>query len=698
MRVLARRMNLWLPPNWYLVGGRLSGMHDGQCVSWSQRLFGPFGQPVGDAPFDPFDTNDWRELAGPIVAGDATWTKATRILDQINSATAPKTSTGVEPPTNWGQLLLAAERVIGGQSDHSAPRLLIDRQSLAEVGIFSGTSIGPSTANRARARTVLDEADLVLLVAPDATLLTTRSAASRWLGAAFLANHSGFERVPAGVLREQLRRAAAGLDSTFVPMELWCLPEPAARWSAANDHSNDTDRAGWTLYQLESVDVPRRFWILRQDAIVAAGCALFLIAAVGIWWTAESRWRVNCSLLVLAAAFAMLIPAWLAPVGSGVFLGILSGWFLRWSAQRRIRHQAASTARSPGITGTGANLTALLVVVSLAGPRMANSAEPKAIGETPAKRPVYNVVVPVDKQDRPTGDNIFVPQPLYDELFARAARPDGKTQDGLLTSAIYHGSVARDAGETLTVSTDWTAQFDLQTFVDGSRIQIPFGGEGAHLVPDGVRLDGRSTEFDWKNSGRSLGIVVPHSGRHELELLFRPIPQTANSATAIDLVTPRVPNARLRLDAPSDVPVEVLSAEGLVSRDEHGAVIAELGATDHLSLRAGQPAALESKPLLSAVDELLWLRIRPGSVVLDTRLTLHVDKGSLRQVQLITDPRLRRLPLEDGSPVAQVRHRDWGNQYDLSGSRPADHRRGRNEVIVLVDGYVWDWQSSPAAT
>ena len=655
MRVLARRMNLWLPPNWSLVGGRLSGMHVGQSVSWSQRLFGPFGQPFCVAPFDPFDTNDWRDLAGPIVAGDATWTEATRIMDQINSATTPKTSTGVEPPTNWGQLLLAAERMIGGKTDHSAPRLLIDRQSLADVGIFSGTSIGPFTANRAQARTILDEADLVLLVAPDATLLTTRSAASRWLGAAFLTNHSGFERVPAGALRDQLRRAAAGMDSTFVPMELWCLPEPAARWSAANDHSQDTDRAGWMLYQLESVDVPGRFWILKQDAIVAAGCALFLITAVGLWWKGEARWQVNCGLLIVAAAFAMLIPDWLAPLGSGVFLGILSGWLLNWFAQGRVSHQAAPTSPSPRITGTGASLTALLVVASLAGPRMANSAEPKSMGEPPAKRPVYNVVVPVDKQDRPMGDNVFVPQPLYDELFARLARPDGKTQDGLLTSAIYHGSLARDAGETLTVSTDWTADFDLQTFVDESRILIPFGGEGAHLVPDGVRLDGRPTEFDWKNSGRSLGIVVPHSGRHELELLFRPVPQTANSATAIDLVTPRTPNARLRLDAPSDVPVEVPSAEGLVSRDEHGAVIAELGANDQLSIRAGQPAALESKPLLSAVDELLWLRIRPGSVVLDTRLTLHVAKGSLRQVQLITDPRLRRLPLEDGSPVAQVR-------------------------------------------
>src|SRR5207302_5483432 len=128
---------------------------------------------------------------------------------------------------------------------------------------------------------------------------------------------------------------------------------------------------------------------------------------------------------------------------------------------------------------------------------------------------------------------------------------------GMLTSAVYHGSLARDAGENLTVSADWTAHFDLRTFVDGASVQIPFGGEGAYLVPDGVRLDGRPTDFDGRNSGRSLGIVVPQSGRHELEILFRPIPQTGNAATAIDLATPRVPNARLTVDAPSDVSVAV---------------------------------------------------------------------------------------------------------------------------------------------
>ncbi len=71
-------------------------------------------------------------------------------------------------------------------------------------------------------------------------------------------------------------------------------------------------------------------------------------------------------------------------------------------------------------------------------------------------------------------------------------------------------------------------------------------------------------------------------------------------------------------------------------------------------IRTGAPETEESQPSLSAVEELLWLKVRPGSVVLDTRLIVHVAKGSLRQIQLVADPRLRRLPLEGGSPIAQV--------------------------------------------
>ena len=59
----------------------------------------------------------------------------------------------------------------------------------------------------------------------------------------------------------------------------------------------------------------------------------------------------------------------------------------------------------------------------------------------------------------------------------------------------------------------------------------------------------------------------------------------------------------------------------------------------------------------SAVDaeELFWLKIRPGSVVVDARLKLKVAAGQLRRLQLAVDPCLQLLPLAGPeAPTIQV--------------------------------------------
>ncbi len=48
MPVLSRRVNVWLPPQYRLVDG--SGLTElSAAASWSERLFGPFGRPAGEA-------------------------------------------------------------------------------------------------------------------------------------------------------------------------------------------------------------------------------------------------------------------------------------------------------------------------------------------------------------------------------------------------------------------------------------------------------------------------------------------------------------------------------------------------------------------------------------------------------------------------------------------------------------------------
>ena len=113
------------------------------------------------------------------------------------------------------------------------------------------------------------------------------------------------------------------------------------------------DRAGRTVYHVESLGAPRSIWVIRNDAVVAIGCVVFLISAVGVWWKGHMGWRINCGVLSLAAAFAMLVPAWLAPVGSGLFLGIVSGRILIWTAFGPPRRTSTSTVGPPRTIAAG---------------------------------------------------------------------------------------------------------------------------------------------------------------------------------------------------------------------------------------------------------------------------------------------------------------------------------------------------------
>ena len=216
-------------------------------------------------------------------------------------------------------------------------------------------------------------------------------------------------------------------------------------------------------------------------------------------------------------------------------------------------------------------------------------------------------------------------------------------------------------------------------------IWIPLGDSSTNLLPDGVRLDGLPIQFQWEVrqgagsrewGGRTKGeeagakgaavvaakqrgvaFDVATTGHHRVELAFRPTPHEQAGATTLDMAILPLVTSRLELSVPADVPAEVPGARGQLSLDRaHGRLTASLGPIDRLTVRGwSDPTGGEVKPPVVDVDELLWLKVQPGSVVLEARFDVRVREGKLTQLQLLEDPRLRRLPLEAGSPISEVR-------------------------------------------
>ena len=84
--------------------------------------------------------------------------------------------------------------------------------------------------------------------------------------------------------------------------------------------------------------------------------------------------------------------------------------------------------------------------------------------------------------------------------------------------------------------------------------------------------------------------------------------------------------------------------------------MAELGPADRLTIRWQDAAGAASAAPAVDAKELFWLKIQPGSVVIDARLKLKVVAGQLRRLQLATDPCLQLLPLAGPDPpTVQVR-------------------------------------------
>ena len=129
-------------------------------------------------------------------------------------------------------------------------------------------------------------------------------------------------------------------------------------------------------------------------------------------------------------------------------------------------------------------------------------------------------------------------------------------------------------------------------------------------------------------------------------------------ATTLDFaILPLLVTSRLELSMPADVPVDLPGAWGQRSLDQARSQLTEsLGPIDRLVVRGwSDPAGSDVKPPVVDVDEEYWLKVRPGSVVLEARFNVRVAEGRLTQLRLLEDPRLRRLPLEAGSPISDVR-------------------------------------------
>ncbi|MEN6407213.1 MAG: hypothetical protein ABFC77_12165 [Thermoguttaceae bacterium] len=420
------------------------------------------------------------------------------------------------------------------------------------------------------------------------------------------------------------------------------------RWSQTplplgEANGQEMDSPGWTAWRFDlPPEAPVVLRVIHTDSMWLASAVALMLAAALSCWKGVARPVAWIALLLGFSTAVLVLPDAYATIALGGLLGTLVGMAWRWTRRRQAAADPSSVLRNSGNTVT----MALPIKIALAAVALMPFSGSLFAAES--TKP-YRVLVPIDAQKKPVGDKVFVPEPLYQTLYRHAATPE-KSQGWLIVRATYRGDLTSDA-----VAQRWTvdalrAQYQLHVFGHATRVRIPLCSRGGSLLPDGVLLDGRPIEPQWEPDTGLLAFDVAEPGDYRLDVSLRPTPLGSGRSSGFDVAVPRVPMGQFELSLPDNAPsIEVTSACGAVRFEKKPLrMIAELGPADRLAVRWSDNAP-PSGPAVD-VEQYVWLRLQPGSVVAAVKFRLRVLEGQLQQLRLSVDPRLRLLPLSGDDP------------------------------------------------
>ena len=464
----------------------------------------------------------------------------------------------------------------------------------------------------------------------------------RWLAVAAAAGDS----TPAA--DEGAAASRAGFDSAALEGGSSLRP-----WTGApRPGSRAADYTGWRHYQVASADggwTALRF--VDRSSVIAAGWATLALVLAATRWLLHGRLSTLVFLVGLFAIAALLVPEVAAPLGSGALSGALISLVYDLLASPRSAARQAGRTSSPWLKPESLAAYSLLATfVFGAAMAWADDELPNAASREDR---VYRVFIPSDADGKPIeGRPYQIPREFRAELLRRAMEATGEPHGWLIKSALYQARLGRSDADLRVAVADFTVRYSLEVLSPDTRVRIPFARLLTSLVPDSAALDGQPIELVWEEGGKALLCDVLDPDSYELEFRLLPVVNANLEHNNLILSIPPVPAARLELQTPAGLSgVEISGAVGPLnwSADRESAE-ARLGPSASLALRWPQTVG-GAQPMLE-VEELLWLKVRPGSVVVDALLQYQVSGGQVRQLELAADRRLRLIPPGADSPVA----------------------------------------------
>jgi hypothetical protein len=428
----------------------------------------------------------------------------------------------------------------------------------------------------------------------------------------------------------------------------------------SGDHSTlatEAEGAGWRQVRMNLADGASGVLVVRRAAIDVASWLLFLtVVSLGIWRFSR-RPVVLVALAAILGITAIVLPAAISTIASHALLGVILCLVVK-----RVRPSVASTGELPASCGAEMPST-LTNIIPYGAPLFAAimfCSQGSAHAGQPTKPPVaHSVFIPVDKNQQPIQGKYYLPEPFFAELYQRAALQADRPQGWMIASALYRAELINDSAQLGYVIDRLTSEFEIRVFNATTRVRIPLRRDEVNLEPGQARLEDRSIQPEWDAAGHALFVDIAEPGNYRLELSLRPAAQPSSQSAALDLAIPRVPTARLELGVPDGGPfLEFPAALGAVRwEDVVSRWTVDLGPCGRLVVRL--PDAAPAGGTVVDVDQLSWMKIEPGCVLVDARIKARSAIGSVRRLLLRADSALELLS-SAGPAVPTVQDRGGG--------------------------------------
>ncbi len=694
--VLSRSWALWLPPGWQIRCPTEDALQPPKPeLSLRERLFGILARPRHRQPFDPFLPQHWKSLGQQDVVLQRQRQQAEAFLQALGallrrappSQASPESArSGSSPNRPWTWAELLQQEAVG-----HVGKILLDRQGLWEAGIEPNSPVwvcslpassgdSPGQPEAYLARQALWQARLALALYQGILLITSFERASGWGSWAENLGDPLLWRIAPEVGDRLLHGGSLSEEALLVSPDIWqdCAQASPAGVFRPVEWAFAPGGLGWTASQIELPDSglslqPIEIELLDQNQapgwywaafLISGGLALLLAKRVSSWLLAAAG--------LLAAAALMAPDRYVAPA-SGALGGILAAVVVRVIRPRA--QPASEDAASRGSTSAGASLSGLAggcserlltmgVVWMAATLWMADAlgADPNSAVSRPARSgPLYRVFIPIDDTQQPTGDPYQVPEPFYQYLRRRAQTATPAPSGWRLRQALYRAELTRNptTGQWEIPRIQLTWECDLAGKI--AQISLPLVRERFPIVAGSWLVEGQPIEPQWSEAGTMLGLPIPTSAPTvRIDGQVRPMVLEQAGWQGIEMAMPPTPQARFELAAPPDAPeVDLEGALGTVRRSDEPTrrFTAELGPTQRLWIRWPASASAPAEAAIPEVDQLVWLRVHPGAVLVEVRFRVSGGQGGMVPpvLRVMADNRLRLLGWEGG-----------GNQQELN--------------------------------